>query len=280
MMKQKQYYFVLALLLMSGTVCRAQSEFPDTDKDKEIIIDNKKPDKFRMGLTMFYNHTLHDYENLPIANEYCEECFANGWGDGYSIGLVFEYLLGEKYGVNPSVMVKLNYESLPANLSDDNFLQKGYAFINDQPVKRIATFDYSADYDLKFLSLDVLYKINLPGTNIYAFLGPSINYTLRHKLHDRITITTPGLVFSPPGFWTDNYTFLDSMRTVVYDDDILKGGNYTRIALKIGLTFPITIKRFTINPFMQLYYSFRDYNSKIESLIYSWSGGIDLMYSI
>jgi hypothetical protein len=277
-----RYLFLLGTTMFSVlNLCYSQKNF--LEGDREIVIEDEKSStsRYRLGFSVVYNHSIHDYGKLDIARDYCEECFANAWGDGYTLGLAVEYMLGEQLPSSPSFILRFNYEYMPALASNDNYKLQAIVYKNENDYEKVfATMFYRADYDLRFWSADILYKINMPGTGLFAYLGPSINFNTRHKVDDKFELLEPADKMLPKDFfWLEKrYQYSNKDRTVVYREDIVKKGNYTRVGFKAGISFPIKINWLVINPFFQFYYSFRNYESYEESQVNAWCGGVDVMF--
>lgn len=271
----------MAFLVSSHGLCIAQKNF--TEHDREVIIDIDTPGRVNIGISGTENQAVHDYDNLNMAKDYCEECFANGTGDGYTFGAVVEYLLGDLTNKSPSVILRINYEYLPARMSNNDYKIPAIVYINEYDYEKVfATMNYKATYELRFFSADILYKINMPGTGLFAFLGPSFNYNISHKINTSFELKEPTDKMLPKPFdWLEKmYRYSNFGRKVVYDEDIVKEGNYTRIGFKAGITFPIKLKWIVFNPFFQFYYSFRNYDSYEESQVNAWSVGADVLFPL
>ncbi len=273
--------FALAINIFLPAASIAQPVF--REEDKVITIEPETRTRYRLGISAAYNRAVHDYDNLNIASDYCSECFANGSGDGYSLGAAVEYLLAPNAEASPSVFVRINYEYLPAIMSSDEYKIPAIVYKNEYDYEKVfATMDYRAEYELQFFSADILYKVNLPGTGLFAFLGPSINYNTSHRIMASFELKEPVDKMLPKPFdWLEKRYKYDSQgRRVVYDEDIVREGNYTRVGFKAGISFPIELEWIIFNPFFQFYYSFRNYDSYEESQITAWSLGADIMLKL
>ncbi len=178
-----------------------------------------------------------DYDENILNSFKAENLSGNGW----NIGLSFEYLLGNIKNSNSSIIGIVKYESM--NGKDYHNINPEDLVLNMPQISELP--EYERIVDLQLLDITLLYKYNMFNSNFGIAAGPSFSLILGTNDYRAINLFDENISFPN----VDGYKLDNNGQTLILRDGDVPDVNAFRIALNFRLQYEILLGRMYIVPY-------------------------------
>lgn len=209
----------------------------------------RRAPRIYVGPVAGYNNSLHSSSFQSVSGDVQCPTFTGGTQNGYYAGLSFEYLLGKPRDSKSSIIARAVYNTFPAFFKEGGDTRPSIdpvtGAIYDSEVEHTAEVKYST------FDIELIYKLNLFNSNFGVVIGPTIGFVADVERVQRMNLIRPdNAIFKPQ----DGTEYENFGRTAITARDQIPGHATTRLAIKAGAQYEITVGRVLVVPCA--YYNF------------------------
>jgi hypothetical protein len=227
------------------------NSYSQTDLDNPLIPKTSRH-PFYVGPVFGFNKVYHNVELLTfVDNTNLCNPFENGSANGFYAGLSFEYLFGDIEKSQSSIIARVLYNSMPADLEreQDNYPSLVSNGSTNTIVYTSTRHVGSVKYNL--LTFEAMYKLNpIKNFGFGLTAGPTFDFPITKSIYQTYGLigeplnayftgpTTPEEVQT----WHDNgWSLSPDKRTIIVKNGTIDQAASFRLGLKLGIQYEIIL---------------------------------------
>ncbi|MFW5701780.1 MAG: hypothetical protein ACOCX7_02405, partial [Bacteroidota bacterium] len=231
-----------------------------------------------IGPVVGFNRSMHSVDLASFVDDPLCPYFQSGSANGFYAGLSFEYLLGDPARSKSSIILKVLYSTMPANLqvTGDEYPSRVLdAQGNDQII--YSSTEHTVDVAYDMLTFEPLYKLNLFESNFGIVVGPTIDLTMTSTRTQKMSLIEPleAQFIEKPG-----YTYEDDFRTIVVADGDIPESSGLRLGVKAGVQYEILFQGFYVVPHVFYNFGVTQLSSAEDWRVNAIQMGVDVRFAL
>jgi hypothetical protein len=273
-------FVIVAMLFILVFNTYSQNETPLNPGEE------KKP--FYFGPVIGYNKVYHNVELLTfVDNTNLCNPFENGNANGFYAGLSFEYLIGPADKSQTSIIARVLYNSLPANLEreQDRFPSLFVKADNSDSIiytstRHVGTVKYN------LLTFEVMYKLNpIKNVGFGITAGPTFDFPISKTIYQTYSLVGEPLnaqfYDSANVIEKQGYTLSSDGRTIIIKNGTIDNAAGFRLGLKVGVQYEIILpSKMYIVPAVYYNYGITKVTSTENWRVNAVQIGVDIRFAI
>jgi len=239
-----------------------------------------------IGPVFGYNRSMHSV-NLASFDEAICPRFQDGDANGFYVGLSWEQMLGEAATSNSSFIVRVLYNTMPANLeTSENPIPSLVTVVdaNGNPTSEVilnSSTIHTQEINYSMITGEVMYKLNpISGLPLGITIGPTFDFAMSKTQDQRYKLVLP-LEAQFKKNDASGYTYVDNDRTIIIKEGDIPESSSFRFGLKAGLQYEIvTSGKMYIVP--SVYYNFgvTNLSSRENWRVNALQVGVDIRFAL
>ena len=255
----KLYFSIIAIVFILLSEAYSQDDEPVSIHDITLSPIKKQP-FFKYGISLGYNRSLHKFEVPAVPDCNCDPDFSDATGNGYSIGLSIEYLLGTNISSalsNSSIIGRIMFETLPAITTNE--YETTIPGVNNTSVLSDTENPFKTERTLEItyslITVETMLKYNVIGC-LGVVIGPSFSIMQNSYIFQKESMLEPssGIFMLGEGSERKGYKLEGSGRGIIYKDGEIFAASKVRLGIKGGIQYEIDLDDVYIVP--AIYYNF------------------------
>jgi len=243
-----------------------------------------------IGPVFGYNRSMHSV-NLASFDEAICPRFQDGDANGFYVGLSWEQMLGEAATSNSSFIVRVLYNTMPANLeTSENPIPSLVTVVdaNGNPISETilnSSTIHTQEVNYSMLTAEVMYKLNpIPGLPLGFTIGPTFDFAMSKTQDQRYKLVLPleaQFKRNQQQIDENGYQYVDNDRTIIIKEGDIPESDAFRFGLKAGIQYEIiTAGKMYIVP--ALYYNFgvTNLSSRENWRVNALQMGVDIRFAL
>ncbi|HRP01809.1 MAG TPA: hypothetical protein PLE30_04085 [Candidatus Kapabacteria bacterium] len=240
-----------------------------------------------IGPVFGYNRSMHSVDLASFDEAICPR-FQNGDANGFYAGLSWEQMLGDLASSNSSFIVRVLYNTMPANLeTSENPIPSLVTVVdaNGNPSSEVilnSSTTHTQEIKYSMITGEVMYKLNPFGAGLpLGFtIGPTFDFAMSKTQSQKYKLVTP-LEAQFKRNDAAGYRYEDNDRTIVIKDGDIPESSSFRFGLKAGVQYEIiTSGKMYIVPAMYYNFGVTNLSSRENWRVNALQVGVDIRFAL
>ena len=239
-----------------------------------------------IGPVFGYNRSMHSV-NLASFDEAICPRFQDGDANGFYVGLSWEQMLGEAATSNSSFIVRVLYNTMPANLeTSENPIPSLVTVVNanGDPISETilnSSTIHTQEINYAMITGEVMYKLNpISGLPLGFTIGPTFDFAMSKTQDQRYKLVLP-LEAQFKKNADAGYTYVDNDRTIIIKEGDIPESEAFRFALKAGIQYEIiTSGKMYIVPAVYYNFGITNLSSRENWRVNALQMGVDIRFAL
>jgi hypothetical protein len=268
-------FAVLSVIVFSVMPALAQQELSNP-----LVPARGKP-RIYVGPVGGYNRSLHSSGFQSVSDDVLCPDFTTGTANGYYFGLSGEYLLGKPENSKSSIVVRVVYNSMPANYGEAGDTLPSKDATTQESVNSVVR--HIAELKYQTLDLELMYKLNLFNSNFGVIVGPTVGMVVGSSKEQRMELVEPlNAVFDRAVVEAQGKVveYVNNDRGIVTFRGDIQDRAPIRIAVKAGVQYELPIGRILLVPSVNYNFGITEVSPADNLRINAIQAGFDLRFAL
>lgn len=251
--------------------------------DDNPLMPKEKVSPIYVGPVLGYNRSLHSVTLPSFAlDDLCPK-FENGTQNGFYAGISFEYLLGDPANSKSSIIARVLYNSLPAELEEggDPYPSR-VEDLSGNEVIIISTTRHTQKVAYNLITFEAQYKLNFFESTLGVTVGPTFDFAMTKTHVQKFELLEPlEAQFKRPEDWEKKIIrYENNDRTIITKDGDIENASGFRLGLKAGIQYEILLGRMYVVPSASYNFGVTNLVSDQDWRVNAIQMGVDVRFSI